>query len=148
MKKQTVDHIAILNSYVKDVLSGDMPACKWIRLACERHKNDLARAKTKDWPYKFDTDKAMFGWVYKVTGKRRFRKIRLYLARKNGKSSLSAPIGLYMLAADGEPGAEVYSGATTEKQAWEVFGPARQMALKTRKPPAAAGVHIQADNCQ
>lgn len=43
-------------------------------------------------------------------------------------SLMVAPLGLYMLTADGEPGAEVYSGATTEKQAWEVFGPAKQMA--------------------
>jgi phage terminase large subunit-like protein len=33
-----------------------------------------------------------------------------------------------MLCADGEHGAEIYSGAGTEKQAWEVFRPARQMA--------------------
>ena len=33
-----------------------------------------------------------------------------------------------MLTADGETGAEVYSGATTEKQAWEVFRPAKQMS--------------------
>jgi hypothetical protein len=36
-----------------------------------------------------------------------------------------------MLAADGEHGAEVYSGATTEKQAWEVFRPALLMAKAT-----------------
>jgi phage terminase large subunit-like protein len=33
-----------------------------------------------------------------------------------------------MFAADKEAGAEVYSGATSEKQAWEVFRPALQMA--------------------
>ena len=44
-----------------------------------------------------------------------------YVPRKNGKSLLVAAIGLYMLTADGEFGAEVYCGATTEKPTWEVF---------------------------
>lgn len=72
---------------------------------------------------------SVFGWLHKVTAKRRFRKARLYVPRKNGKSAMAAALGLFMLAGDGEAGAEVYAGAGTEKQAWEVFGPARQMAL-------------------
>jgi hypothetical protein len=47
---------------------------------------------------------------------------------------LAAGIGLYMLLADREPGAEIYSGATSEKQAWETFRPAKDMLTKT---PAA-----------
>ncbi len=75
----------------------------------------------------------IFGWVWKHDGYRRFREVYVEVARKNGKSMLAACIGLYMLTEDNEPGAEVYSGATTEKQAWEVFRPARLMA---RKDPA------------
>lgn len=71
---------------------------------------------------------SVFGWVHKKTGFRRFRRARLYVPRKNGKSLMAAPLGLYMLTADGEAGAEVFSGATSEKQAWEIFGPARFMA--------------------
>jgi len=69
---------------------------------------------------------ALFGWVRK-NGTRRFRTAYWEIPRKNGKSILAAGIGLYMLAADGEFGAEVYSGATSEKQAWEVFKPAKLM---------------------
>ena len=39
-----------------------------------------------------------------------------------GKSTLSAAIGLYLLIADGEMGAEIYSAATKRDQAkiiWE-----------------------------
>ena len=71
-----------------------------------------------------------FGWVRKSDGLRRFREMYAEIPRKNGKSIIGAIIGLYMFAADGEPGAEVYAGATSEKQALEVFGPARQMCLK------------------
>jgi phage terminase large subunit-like protein len=87
---------------------------------------------------------SIFGWLRKGTGKRRFRKASIYEPRKNGKSILAAGIGWWMFAKDGEPGAEVYSGATTEKQAWEVFGPARQMALAEPGLPDALGVTVNA----
>jgi len=87
---------------------------------------------------------SIFGWVHRETGFRRFRKARGYVARKNGKSLMVAPIGLYMLTADGEPGAEVFSGATNEKQAWEVFGPAKQMATLTPAFTEHYGVQINA----
>ena len=70
----------------------------------------------------------VFGWLHKAgTQKdtRRFRRWVLVVPRKNGKSAIAAGVGLYMLCADGEFGAEVYSGATNEKQAWEVFRPSR-----------------------
>lgn len=69
----------------------------------------------------------LFGWVHRVTLKRRFRKADLFVPRKNAKSTIAAVVGLYMLAADGEFGAEVYSGATSKDQALEVFRPARLM---------------------
>lgn len=73
----------------------------------------------------------LFGWLRKRDGKRRFRAAYWAIPRKNGKSILAAAIGLYMLLADEEFGAEIYSGATTEKQAWEVFRPAKQMLERT-----------------
>lgn len=73
----------------------------------------------------------LFGWVEKGSGLRRFRTAYIEVPRKNGKSQLAAIIGLYFLSADGEYGAEVYSGAVSEKQAWEVFRPAKQMAERT-----------------
>lgn len=88
----------------------------------------------------------VFGWVSKSTGKRRFRQAYLRVPRKNGKSALAAAIGLYMLTADGEAGAEVYSGASSEKQAWEVFGPARIMALRNEPFKNKAHLTINASN--
>lgn len=85
-----------------------------------------------------------FGWVRREGGLRRFREMFLFVARKNGKSSVAAAIGLNMLAFDGEHGAEVYSGATTEKQAWEVFGPARFMLSKVPKLAASASLEVWA----
>lgn len=58
----------------------------------------------------------LFGWR-RDDGSRRFRTAYSEVARKNGKSTIGAGIGLYLLAADGEPGAEIYSAATKRDQA-------------------------------
>ncbi|WP_338445944.1 terminase TerL endonuclease subunit [Pelagerythrobacter marensis] len=87
-----------------------------------------------------------FGWLRKKDGLRRFRVLFVVVPRKNGKSAIAAGIGLYMFCADGEFGAEVYSGATNEKQAWEVFGPARLMAKRTPALTKAAGIEVNAKN--
>jgi phage terminase large subunit-like protein len=86
----------------------------------------------------------IFGWVHKVTGFRRFRKAYICVPRKNGKSVLAAAIGIYMLVADHEHGAEIYCGATTEKQAWEVFRPARLMTEKSPSLRRAFSMQVNA----
>lgn len=86
----------------------------------------------------------LFGWVERKTKLRRFREFYGEIPRKNGKSLLAATIGLLMFAADGEHGAEVYSGATSEEQAWEVFRPAKLMAEKTEEFRDVTGVEVAA----
>lgn len=73
----------------------------------------------------------IFGFRDKETQKRRFREVYIEVPRKNGKSLWMAGIGLGGLAIDMETGAEVYCGATTEKQAWEVFRPAKLICERT-----------------
>jgi len=85
-----------------------------------------------------------FGWKRAADGLRRFREIYWEIPRKNGKSVLGAGIGNYMFIGDGEYGAEVYSGATSEKQAWEVFGPAKQMLEKSPDICEDASVEVNA----
>lgn len=89
---------------------------------------------------------SVFGWVSKETDKRRYLEALLLVPRKNGKSALAAALGLYMLAADDEYGAEVYSGATSEKQAKEVFTPARIMAQKNEDMKAHFEIMVNASN--
>lgn len=153
------DYTLTANNYAYDVISGQVPANKYIKLVCQSHIDGL-----KDQgKYEYSEEKAhrackfieaqyhtkgkwaqkkehlllepwqiffvcnVFGWLHKDTGFRRYREVLLLVPRKNGKSALAAAIGLYMLAADNEYGAEVYTGATSEKQAKEVFVPAQQM---------------------
>lgn len=87
-----------------------------------------------------------FGWVQKGSKLRRFREVYTEIPRKNGKSAISAGVALYCFTCDNEFGAEVYSGATTEKQAWEVFRPARLMCKRTPLLVEAFGIEVNASN--
>jgi phage terminase large subunit-like protein len=79
-----------------------------------------------------------FGWR-RPDGFRLYRTLWVEVPRKNGKSTLASAIALFLLVADSnlavgrlyEPGAEVYSAATTTRQAKEVFRPAEAMARRS-----------------
>jgi phage terminase large subunit-like protein len=179
-KKKGFPHVLAAERYVSGVISGKIPACKWVKLACKRHQRDIERSKFTDFPFRFDRHRAnrvcnflenlthtkgewrgkpflleswqkfitcsVFGWVKKSTGHRRFTRARVYVPRKNGKTLYVSGIGLYMLAFDGEPGAEVYAGAGTEKQADEVFKPSRLMCLADSELTEYAGIQVNAQS--
>jgi len=94
-------------------------------------KGKWAGKRLKLEPHQVFRQCAIWGWVKKKNGKRRFNIAFIMEPRKNGKSLDAATAGLYMLVADDERGAEVYSGASTERQALEVFRPAWQMVNKS-----------------
>lgn len=79
----------------------------------------------------------LFGWKRVSDNTRRYRRCYIEIPRKSGKSTLVAGLGNYLLTADGEMGAEVYSAAGDRDQAAIVFDVARSMveaspALKKR----------------
>lgn len=90
----------------------------------------------------------VFGWIYWDTEKkeyvRRFRTVYIELGRKNGKSTMSAPIGIYLMSGDGEIGQEVYSAATTRDQAKEVWEPAKLMVERDPEFREAFGIQTSA----
>ena len=182
-------YIAIAKQYAQSVVSGAIPACRWVQLACQRQLNDLARFKGKDSPYRFNpklSDRngrgfhpadnlcafierlphvkgplagepislepwqvfiltTVFGWVT-PDDKRRFRRSYIEVPRGNAKSTLSSAVALYMLAADHEGGAEVYSLATTRDQARIVFGDAQTMARRSPGFRTRFSVNVGAHN--
>ena len=79
----------------------------------------------------------LFGFIDKTTGLRRFKKAFFLVARKNGKSTMAAAIMLYMLIADGEGGAEIYSVATKKDQAKIIF---REACNMVRQSPDLAQI--------
>lgn len=82
----------------------------------------------------------VFGWVRwddEAEGYVRIvRKLYVDVPRRNGKTTLSGGIAVYLMAADGEPGAQVYAAATSEKQARYTFDPIRTIA---ERAPALKG---------
>lgn len=74
---------------------------------------------------------ATFGFIHKIDGTRRFREVILIVARKNGKSTLAAAIGLYLMIADQEAGAEIYAVATKKDQAKIIWLEAKRMVKKS-----------------
>ena len=77
----------------------------------------------------------VFGWVKwdkdSDSYARIIRSLFVDVPRKNGKSTLFGGLELYMLAADGEPGAQIVTAATTLRQAGFVFAPIKTLAEKS-----------------
>lgn len=155
------DYLGIAKKYARDVSTGKVFACKWVKLACKRQTEDLkkyARSGLYEWskeeagricrfiellthtkgelagqrvvlePWQIFILTTVFGWRRRAEGGRRFRRVYIEVPRGSGKSTLSSGVALYCLLADHEPGAEVYSFATTRDQAKIVFGDAKVMA--------------------
>lgn len=150
------------NNYIEGVLNGSIIACKWVKLACERHLRDLETGHERglyfdeqaaklvvaffsllkhskgEWAGKSVTLEpwqqfhlwVLFGWK-RADGTRRFRTSYLEVARKNGKSTLAAGIGLYLLVADNESGAEIYTAATKLDQAKIIHSEATRMVQQS-----------------
>lgn len=145
------DYVA---DYITAVESGEIIVGKKIQQAIDRHKRDLEKSKSDDYPFEFDLEKTrlplqfisslpdpksmrvnelasfqqfiiqlIFGWVHKDTGYRRFRKVYISLARKQGKSLISAGVALYMLLYERSPreSRQIYTTAQTRSQAKIVF---------------------------
>lgn len=106
-------------------------------------KGELAGKEIKLEPWQVFILHTVFSW--KTTeGIRRFRRVYIEVPRGNGKSSLSSGVALYCLCGDREPGAEVYSFATTRDQAKIVFGDAKEMARQNPKLKRAFDLQVLA----
>lgn len=81
-------------------------AIRFIETFCRHYEGEHAGqlVKLELWEKAFI--QTLFGWVDKKTRLRRFREFFLLVARKNGKSFLSACIMVYMLVADGDQGGD------------------------------------------
>lgn len=62
----------------------------------------------------------LFGWE-DAQGNRRYRNASIFVAKKNGKSTLMSALGLYFILADNEPGSEVYIAASDRLQAGIIY---------------------------
>lgn len=102
-------------------------AVRFITSWCRHLTGSLAGHPLELEPWQVWFVGSLFGWLDE-DGLRRYRKAFLFIARKNGKSTLAAAIALYLLMGDQEPGAEVYSAAADTQQAQIVHRMAELMA--------------------
>lgn len=86
------------------------------------------------------------GWLRVSDGARRFRRVFVMVAKKNGKSTIASGFGLYFAFGDGEAGAEVYAAAGDEQQARIVWGESATMAEKSPEFLEDAGVEVFKDS--
>lgn len=136
------------------MLNGKVVACRQVRLACERYFADLKRddivfcadeveraiafistlrhftgsaagTRFSLEPWQSFIVANIVGWRWKKNWRRRFTSSYICVARKNGKTSLSAALCLYYLIADGEAGAEVLLCANSKEQAKIAFSMCR-----------------------
>jgi len=143
--------------YAKDVVSGKILACQWVKLACKRFLDDI---NSQDYYFdekKYNTLTTFTGvmkhyssgaagnpfilepWedfiicnifcLYRVdTRRRKYKTAHISVSRKNGKTTLAAALGLFALIADGEPAASVIMAANSREQAHIDFDAASAFA--------------------
>lgn len=102
-------------------------------IQCLRHTKGKWRGQPFNllpWQEKIIRD--IFGTVNE-NGYRQYKTAYVEIPKKNGKTELAAAIALFLLLADGEQGAEVYSAAVDRMQASLVFNVAADMI---RQSPA------------
>lgn len=118
------------HTYVFDE-TRSLRAIKFIEKYCKQSKGKWNGKPLKLQLWQKAFIQAMFGFVDKDTRLRKYKKVILFVARKNGKSVLAAAIANYMLTKDGEGGAEIYSVATKRDQAKIVWDEAKKMIKKS-----------------
>ena len=147
----------VVEGYIKDVLSGKIPAGIHVKRAVKRFLDDMKRddlefrpASVKrvtdfiahlkhftgehdDHPFILQPWQEfiianLYGFYWKDSGKRRFQTAYLEMARKQGKTALVAALCLYGLVADGEPAAEILLAANSKDQAKIAFNLVRGFA--------------------
>ena len=136
--------------YINDIKSGTILSGLYVKNAVKRFENDLLRedlelrddkvqlvidfVKTlshftgkhaekpfvlKGWQHFILSN--IYGFYYKGTDRRRFNNVYIEIARKNGKTAISAALSLYHLIADGEAGGQILIAANSKEQAKIAF---------------------------
>lgn len=106
--------------YIFDQARAERPIA-FIERFCKHSKGEWAGQPLRLELFQKAFISALFGFVDAKTGYRKYRETLFYVARKNGKSVMLSGLALYMLIADQEAGAEVYSVASKKDQAKIIY---------------------------
>ena len=130
MVRTKSDELAIAEGCYFDLDAAERPR-QFMRLFCRHSKGRWAGQPLELLPWQWeDVVKPLFGWM-RPNGKRRFTRCYCEVPKKNGKSTLSSGLALYLFVGDGEPGPEVYCAAYSRSQAKIVYGEVERMIRKS-----------------
>lgn len=118
------------HTFIFDEKKGNLPI-QFIEKFCKHSKGKWAGQSVKLELFQKAFIQALFGFVDKDSGIRKYKKGALFIGRKNGKSTMDSGLACYMLTKDNEGGAEVYSVATKKDQAKIVWDEAKKMIKKS-----------------
>ncbi|HBE76350.1 MAG TPA: terminase large subunit [Firmicutes bacterium] len=124
--QKLVNEIHNPGQYIFDEAKANKPI-EFIERFCKHSKGEWAGKPVILEPFQKAYISALFGFVDKETGLRRYCETMFYVARKNGKTTMLSGIAAYMLVADGEGGAEIFSTATKRDQARLLFDETHNM---------------------
>lgn len=124
-----MDSLAADSPYYFDEETGERPII-FIERFCKQSQGTLG-APLRLELFQKAFIQTLFGWLLKETEYRRFRETLFLVGRKNGKSTLLAALALYMLVADYEGAAEIYSVATKKDQARKTLTEAVNMVKQS-----------------
>ncbi|MBN2909147.1 terminase large subunit [Polycladomyces sp. WAk] len=97
----------------------------FIQRFCKPSKGNYKRLELQSWQH--FVIGSLYGWVHKDTKLRRFKEGLIFVARKNGKSTMVSGLANYGCSKDGEKGADVYLLANSMKQARVIFDECQKM---------------------
>lgn len=118
------------HTYIFDETRGNLPI-QFIEKFCKHSKGKWAGQPVVLELFQKAFIQALFGFIDKDSGIRKYKKGALFIGRKNGKSTMDSGLACYMLTKDGEGGAEVYSVATKKEQSKIVWDEAVKMIRKS-----------------
>ena len=124
--KKLIDAIDNPRKYIFDLEKANRPI-EFIEKFCKHSKGEWAGKPVLLELFQKAYISALFGFIDKETGLRQYKESMFYVARKNGKSTMLSSIALYMMIADGEGGADIFSVATKKEQANLIFDETHNM---------------------
>lgn len=104
---------------------------EFIERFCKHSKGEWAGKEVKLELFQKAYISALFGFIDRNTGFRKYKESLFYVARKNGKSTMLSGIILYMMIADGEGGSECFCVASKKDQARLVFDEVHNMVKQS-----------------
>ncbi|MBY6177913.1 terminase large subunit [Staphylococcaceae bacterium DP2N0-1] len=133
VKKQYQKLVQDMEHHDKYIFDEDkaMRPIQFIEKFCRHSKGELAGKPLVLDLFQKAYISALFGFVDKDSGLRRYTESFFFVGRKNGKTTMLSAIALYMMIADGESGSEVYSVASKRDQANILFDQAHEMIVQS-----------------